>query len=138
MLRTGEEEGKCKGCEKGESAPRGSEKSQKSKYADVLAIVSDAARSRFLAVYSDNMVFLWEYQDVKKIQVIRTFLSHNGTIHDIQVVNDKFNIGLTDTEDGKKLQAEASLTRFVTCASDRTLRFWHFIDTQSIASQNKS
>jgi len=37
------------------------EKSQKSKYADVLAIISDEARSRFLAVYSDNMVFLWEY-----------------------------------------------------------------------------
>lgn len=43
------------------------EKNQKSKYADVLAVVCDEPRSRFLAVYSDNMVFLWDYQDLKKI-----------------------------------------------------------------------
>jgi len=114
------------------------EKSQKSKYADVMAVICDQQRSRFLAIYSDNMVFLWDYQDIKKTQVVRTFLSHNGPIHDIQVINEKFEIGLTDTDEGKRLQKEPSLTRFVTCASDRTLRFWHFIDTQSIASQSKA
>jgi WD40 repeat protein len=30
------------------------------------------------------MVFLWDVKDTQKIQVIRTFLSHNGPIHDIQ------------------------------------------------------
>jgi len=86
------------------------EKSQKSKYADVMAVICDQQRSRFLAIYSDNMVFLWDYQDIKKTQVVRTFLSHNGPIHDIQVINEKFEIGLTDTDEGKRLQKEPSLT----------------------------
>lgn len=107
------------------------EKTQKSKYADVLAVICDAFRQRFLAIYSDNMVFLWDYQDLKKIQVIRTFLSHNGPIHDIQAIDKSFKVGLTETEEGQKLLSEPCLTRFVTCASDRTLRFWHFIDTTS-------
>ena len=65
------------------------------------------------------------------MSVIRTFLSHNGPIHDIQVVDRSYKVGLTDTDEGRKLQDEQSLTRFVTCASDRTLRFWHFVDAQS-------
>jgi WD40 repeat protein len=51
-----------------------------SKFSDVLAIISDDKRNRIIAVYSDRMVFLWDVKDSNKIQVIRTFLSHNGPI----------------------------------------------------------
>ena len=56
---------------------------QSSKFADVLAVIPDQARHRIISVYSDKMVFLWDVKDTQKIQVIRTFLSHNGPIHDI-------------------------------------------------------
>ena len=56
---------------------------QTSKFADALAVIADDQRQRILAVYSDKMVFLWDVKDQQKIQVTRTFLSHNGPIHDI-------------------------------------------------------
>ena len=60
------------------------DKDHKSKHADVLSVQCDSLRKRFLAVYSDNMVILWDYSDVKKATVMRTFYSHNGPIYDIQ------------------------------------------------------
>jgi len=65
-------------------------------------------------------------------------LCHNGPIHDIQRINQNFKIGLNDTDEGQNLTKEKGLTRFVTCASDRTIRFWHFLDNSSIPSQNRS
>ena len=56
---------------------------QASKFADVVAVINDDQRHRILAIYSDKMIFLWDVKDTNKIQVIRTFLSHNGPIHDI-------------------------------------------------------
>lgn len=35
------------------------------------------------------------------------------------------------------LREEEALTRFVTCASDRTLRFWHFADASSIPPKKR-
>ena len=53
------------------------------KYSDVLSVICDQERQRLLAIYSENLIFMWDYKDIKKFQVIRTFLSHNGPIHDI-------------------------------------------------------
>jgi WD40 repeat protein len=102
-----------------------------------LAVIADDQRRRILAVYSDKMVFLWDVKELTNIIVIRTFLSHNGPIHDIQRVDSTFNIGLTDTEEGKQLMKEKGLTRFVTCASDRSIRFWHLMDKASVSNSNK-
>lgn len=52
-------------------------------------------------------------------------------------MDKSFKIGLTETEEGVNLQQENGLTRFVTCASDRTIRFWHFVDNSSIPSNNR-
>lgn len=70
------------------------DKDHKSKYADVLSVQVDAARQRFLLVYSDNMVILWDYNDMKKIHVMRTFLAHCGPIYDICKIPEEFTIGL--------------------------------------------
>jgi len=56
---------------------------QTSKYSDVLAVISDETTHRILVVYSDKMVFLWDVKDTSKTTVVRTFLSHNGPIHDV-------------------------------------------------------
>jgi WD40 repeat protein len=95
------------------------------KYADVTGVVCDEERKRVLAIYSDKMVFLWDFNNLKQLQITRTFFSHNGPIHDIQKIPRHLKIGLKDQEMGKE---ESSLTRFVTCSSDRTIRFWHFLD----------
>ena len=42
------------------------EKNQSSKYSDCLAVITDSERNKFIAVYSDNMVFIWDYTDIKK------------------------------------------------------------------------
>lgn len=48
-------------------------------------------------------------------------------------------MGIADNEDGAALmQEQAGLTRFVTCSSDRTVRFWHFADTQSMSAASKT
>lgn len=49
----------------------------------MLAVICDEQRHRIIAVYSDKMVFVWDVKEPLKIQVIRTFMSHNGPIHDI-------------------------------------------------------
>jgi hypothetical protein len=46
-------------------------------------VITDSDRNKFIAVYSDNMVFIWDYTDIKKAQVSKTFISHNGPIHDV-------------------------------------------------------
>ena len=101
-----------------------------------MAVVADPERNRLIAVYSDKMVFLWDVKDTEKIQVTRTFLSHNGPIHDIQRVPASLSIGLNEAEEAQSLTLEQGLTRFVTCASDRTIRFWHFVDSNSITSSS--
>ena len=111
---------------------------QASKFADALAVIADEQRHRLVAVYSDKMVFLWDVKDQQKIQVTRTFLSHNGPIHDIQRVHPSLQIGLTDAEEGQGLVNESGLTRFVTCASDRTIRFWHFVDSSSVPAASRA
>jgi len=68
-----------------------------SKYSDVVAVIADEVRHRIILVYSDKMVFLWDVNDAKKVSVVRTFLSHNGPIHDIQKVNPNFSIGLSSS-----------------------------------------
>lgn len=35
----------------------------------------------------------------------------------------------------EKCQDELNLTKFVTCSSDRTIRFWHHIDSTSSAAK---
>lgn len=56
---------------------------QVSKFSDALAVIADDIRHRLVVVYSDKMVFLWDVKDQAKVQVTRTFMSHNGPIHDI-------------------------------------------------------
>lgn len=56
--------------------------------------------------------------------------AHNGPIHDIQPVPNEFvGIGLNGKPVSKmRCAAEENLTKFATCSSDRTIRFWNLID----------
>ena len=103
----------------------------------MIAVVVDDQRHRILTIYSENMVFLWDIKDILKIQVYRTFMAHNGPIHGIQKIEPAQKIGLKDTDEGLALRQEEALTRFVTCASDRTLRFWHFADASAIPPKKR-
>jgi hypothetical protein len=74
--------------------------------------------------------------------VYRTFLYHCGPIHDIQYIPNTTKIGFKENKKGedegngvinKGYDEEAmgntsGVTKFVTCSSDRTIRFWHFVD----------
>jgi len=63
------------------------------------------------------------------MNVYRTFLSHRGPIHDIQLIPNSLSVGISDKPNALSVTSEENgLTKFVTCSSDRTIRFWHFID----------
>ena len=93
-------------------------------------MISDDKRHRLIVVYSDKMVFLWDVKDQSKVFVTRTFFSHNGPIHDLQKIDPKWSIGLKiNAHEAIALSQDLALTRFATCSSDRTVRFWHFADS---------
>jgi WD40 repeat protein len=109
---------------------------KESKFADCLGVIVDEVNMRVVVLYSDRMIFIWDIKDLEKISVYRTALSHCGPIHDIQYIPNSMEIGFQDEKSAVSLQEESSLTKFVTCSSDRTLRFWHFTDP-TISSQTQ-
>lgn len=68
---------------------------------------------------------MWDIKNIDKISVYRTFLYHCGPINDIQLIPNNNKVGIKENEDTTDL---TSLTKFVTCSSDRTVRFWHMVD----------
>jgi hypothetical protein len=66
----------------------------------VTAVVPDPDRKRVLAIYSDKMMFLWDFANIKQLTICRQFFSHNGPIHDIQKVESRFKVGLKEEVDG--------------------------------------
>jgi len=105
------------------------------KFADVVACAVDQLNNRAVALYSDRMMFVWDVAELKSVTVLRSMYSHSGPIHDIEVVQNQFPIGLNQKPTSlPRCMAEDCLTKFVTCSSDRTIRFWSFIDS-SIPSQ---
>lgn len=90
---------------------------KESKFADTIAVIIDEQRERVLALYSDRMMFMWDIKKLDKISVYRTFLYHSAPIHDLVMLN---NVPSTPAIDG--------VSSFATCSSDKTIRFWHFID----------
>ena len=100
------------------------------KFADVIACTIDHLNNRAIALYSDHMLFIWDVGALKSVTVLRSMYSHSGPIHDIQVVSNKHQIGLnTKAMSLPRCENEDSLTKFVTCSSDRTIRFWNYIDS---------
>ena len=76
------------------------------------------------------MMFVWDVSDLKSVTVLRSMYSHSGPIHDIQVVDNKVQVGLNQKPASRlRCENEDNLTKFVTCSSDRTIRFWNFIDS---------
>lgn len=74
-------------------------------------------------------MFIWDIQQFDLMNVYRTFMSHLGPIHDIQQVSNSFEIGISHRQQAYDVTSKSEhLTKFVTCSSDRTIRFWHFID----------
>jgi WD40 repeat protein len=55
----------------------------KSKFADILSVKIDEKFERVVALYSDRMMFIWDVKQLDKANVFRTFMSHNGPIHDV-------------------------------------------------------
>ena len=72
----------------------------------------DLNREKLVAVYSDKMMLIWDMKNKSKIQIHRSFLSHNDTIN-----------GMTPMPDSSK-----QVTRFATCSTDKTVRIWNFYD----------
>jgi WD40 repeat protein len=78
------------------------------------------------------MIFMWDIKNIQKISVYRTFLYHAGPINDIQYIPNSEKLGMKDQDPASEefnLDNENGLTKFVTCSSDRTIRFWHYIDS---------
>ena len=77
------------------------------------------------------MVILWRYEDVRNLQVVRTIYGHCGAIFDLLKVPFGAPVGMKEGQ-----QAGDDLTRYITCAGDRTVRLWYFKDqaSQSIAN----
>ena len=66
-----------------------------SKFADVISCIIDEVNQRVVALYSDKMMFIWDIKQFDHMNVYRTFLSHNGPIHDIQVIPNSYPIGVS-------------------------------------------
>lgn len=96
----------------------------------MVACAVDTVNNRAVALYSDRMMFVWDVSDLKSVTVLRSMYSHSGPIHDIQVVDNKVQVGLNQKPASRlRCENEDNLTKFVTCSSDRTIRFWNFIDS---------
>ena len=59
----------------------------------MVACAIDNANNRAIALYSDRMMFVWDVAELKSVTVLRSMYSHSGPIHDIQVIDNKFQIG---------------------------------------------
>ena len=81
-------------------------------FADVLGAEIDECNALVLAVYSDRSFILWDIKNLAKVVIRRSSMSHSAPINDVQVLPG----------------STSALTRFVTCGTDRTLRFWHFAE----------
>ena len=111
---------------------------KETKFADVIAVAIDNLNMRAVALYSDKMMFVWDVKSLKAVTVNRSFYSHCGPIHDIQTVPNEFEMGLNQKAGAKqRCEEEDNLTKFVTCSSDRTIRFWHLVDP-SLSHQKQS
>ena len=86
--------------------------SKESKFADAVAVQMDVERQKIVVLYSDRMMFMWDIKKLEKIGVFRTFLHHCGPIYDLEA--------LPSTSE--------SVTRFATCSTDKTIRFWNYYD----------
>jgi len=71
------------------------------------------------------MILMWDIKNIDKISVYRTFFFHCGPINDIQLIPNTNKVGLKENEEVNDFP---NLTKFVTCSSDRTIRFWHLVD----------
>lgn len=86
--------------------------SKDAKYADCIAIDMDGHRERVISVYSDGMTLIWDLSTKEKIKVMRAFLCHKNTIHDMEILPS----------------STVEITKFATCSLDKTIRFWNFYD----------
>lgn len=105
--------------------------SKDSKFADVISAVIDTKNNRLVATYSDKMFFIWDMKDIKRMSLYRMFMTHNGPIHEIQYIPNSYKVGFSKDAKLEKLSQEMNVTKFMTCSSDRTIRFWHYIDPQT-------
>lgn len=59
----------------------------------MVACYIDEQNQRAVTLYSDRMMFIWDIKKFDQITVYRTFMSHSGPIHEIQVVPNNTMIG---------------------------------------------
>ena len=52
-------------------------------FADAIACSIDTKNSKALILYSDKMMFLWDFKNMSSITVSRSLYSHSGPIHDL-------------------------------------------------------
>jgi WD40 repeat protein len=78
-------------------------------------------REKLAVLYSDRMMLIWDMKNKSKIQIHRSFLSHNSTITDLRVMPD----------------SSKQITRFVTSSTDKTVRIWNFYDYQDSELKGK-
>ena len=100
-----------------------SESGKKYLYADWIAAEMDENNKRMLAVYSDGMTLIWDINSIEKPKVMRAFISHKSSITGLGSV---FLIYFFCLEILSNSTSE--ITKFATCSTDRTLRFWNFYD----------
>ena len=72
---------------------------KESKFADTLGVIVDERNQRVVALYSDKMIFMWDIKQLEKISVYRTFLSHCGSIQDIQYIPNSVPFGYQEGQD---------------------------------------
>lgn len=96
----------------------------------MVALAVDTVNKRSVALYSDRMMFVWDVAELKQVTVLRSMYSHSGPIHDVQLVENIHPLGLNNKPTSRlRCESEDNLTKFVTCSSDRTIRFWNFVDS---------
>jgi WD40 repeat protein len=86
---------------------------EKRTYADTIGVEIDEGNNLVIAVYSDRSIIVWDIKNLAKICIKRSLMSHSAPINDVQILQN----------------STAAITHFVTCATDSTLRFWHYAES---------
>jgi len=60
-----------------------------------MSCIVDELNKRVVALYSDRMLFIWDIKKFDSMNVYRTFLSHKGPIHDIQIIPNSVPLGVS-------------------------------------------
>ena len=79
-------------------------------YPDIKCNIYSNYHNKLIIVYSNNYFFVWDINDINKIEIIRQHIFQNGNIKNMDLAIDK----------------KEGIIKLVTSGDDKTVIFWNF------------